>query len=208
LPIEQKGTIPINIVNFLAHIYLSGDDPLVTLGNFIGDFVKGRQAENYNSKIQNGISLHRAIDQFTDNHDVVLESKKRLRSGYRHYAPVIVDVFYDHFLARYWSEYHSTPLPEYTNQFYTSVRDNYEYLPDRARRMFDYMSNDNWLMGYSQVEGIRQALGGMSRRTKFDSGMENAHTNLIKDYDLFKMEFEDFFPSLISHAQTFRNKWE
>ncbi|MEM8895587.1 MAG: acyl carrier protein phosphodiesterase, partial [Bacteroidota bacterium] len=127
---------------------------------------------------------------------------------YRHYAPVIVDVYYDHFLARFWDQYHSTPLPEYTTQFYASIHKHYDLLPERAQRMFTYMSMDNWLLGYGEVEGIRQALGGMSRRTKFDSGMEKAHYNLIADYEKFKQEFESFFPLLNSHAESIRNSWE
>ncbi|MEQ9298323.1 MAG: ACP phosphodiesterase [Cyclobacteriaceae bacterium] len=195
-------------MNFLAHIYLSGNDPLITLGNFIGDFVKGNQANNYPGKVRNGVILHRAIDQFTDTHATVLQSKIRLRSDYRHYAPVIVDVYYDHFLARYWDEYHDISLPEYTHQFYEMIKKNKNLLPERAHKMFDYMSRDNWLLGYSEVTGIEQALGGMSRRTKFDSGMERAGENLRSDYELFKAEFEEFFPDLISHAVTLRGSWE
>jgi acyl carrier protein phosphodiesterase len=198
----------LNNMNFLAHIYLSGDDPLITLGNFIGDFVKGNQANVYPEKVRNGISLHRAIDKFTDTHDVVLRSKIRLRPDYRHYAPVIVDVYYDHFLSKYWKEYHDTPLSEYTDQFYEMIKDHQDLLPERASHMFNYMRNDNWLLGYSQIIGIEQALGGMSRRTKFDSGMERAGENLRADYESFKSEFEEFFPDLISYAASLRSSWE
>lgn len=195
-------------MNFLAHIYLSGNDPLITLGNFIGDFVKGNQANSFPEKVRNGIRLHRSIDQYTDTHATVLRSKIRLRADYRHYAPVIVDVYYDHFLARYWEEYHDTSLPEYTHQFYKMIKKHHDLLPERAHKMFDYMSRDNWLLGYSEITGIEQALGGMSRRTKFDSGMEQAGENLRADYELFKTEFEEFFPDLISHAVTLRGSWE
>ncbi len=204
-PNRDKGLL---YMNFLAHIYLSGNDPLITLGNFIGDFVKGNQANTYPQKVQNGIALHRAIDEFTDNHETVLQSKIRLRADYRHYAPVIVDVYYDHFLAKYWSDYHSTALPEYTERFYEMVKTHRSILPERANRMFDYMSRDNWLLGYSRVTGIEQALSGMSRRSKFDSRMEQAGKNLRSDYELFKAEFEAFFPELISHAATLRSSWE
>jgi acyl carrier protein phosphodiesterase len=195
-------------MNFLAHIYLSGNDPLITLGNFIGDFVKGNQANDYNEKVRNGISLHRAIDHFTDTHEVVLQSKKRLRADFRHYSPVIVDVYYDHFLARYWNDYHDMSLPEYTAYFYEMIGHHQDLLPERAMKMFDYMRRDNWLLGYRQIKGIEQALSGMSRRTKFESGMERAGTNLRAEYDLFKSEFEEFFPDLISHTASLRSSWE
>jgi acyl carrier protein phosphodiesterase len=195
-------------MNFLAHIYLSGDDPLVMLGNFIGDFVKGNQLAKYDLRIRNGVILHRAIDQYTDSHEEVYKSKKMLRSDYRHYAPVIVDVYYDHFLARYWQEYHPSSLIEFTENFYTSIKSNQHFLPSRAKQMFGYMSRDNWLLGYSFIEGVERALGGMARRTKFESGMDRAGQNLRQDYDIFKAHFESFFPQLISHARAVRSTWE
>src|SRR5690349_12341831 len=100
-------------MNFLAHIFLSGDDPEIMVGNFIGDFVKGRNLDDrFSSGIVKGIELHRAIDEYTDSHPVVAQSKNRLRPKYRHYAPVIVDVFYDHFLAKNWKNYHPTSLED------------------------------------------------------------------------------------------------
>src|SRR4051812_44429809 len=109
-------------MNFLAHLYLSGDNDYVKLGNFIGDFVKGRNLnEQFPSGIARGIRLHRAIDEFTDSHPIVKKSKDRLRPAYRHYAPVIVDVFYDHFLARNWTRYSDTALADYAEQTYDLV---------------------------------------------------------------------------------------
>ncbi len=89
-------------MNFLAHIYLSGNQERVMIGNFIGDFVKGKAWEEFDSAIQRGILLHREIDRYTDDHEVVIKTKERLRPKYHHYAPVISDVFYDHFLASLW----------------------------------------------------------------------------------------------------------
>src|SRR5690606_17104395 len=104
-------------MNFLAHVYLSGDNPKIMVGNFIGDFVKGgRLSERFEKDIARGIELHRAIDDFTDSHAVVLKSKERLRPKYRHYSPVIVDMFYDHILARHWNDYHPQSLPAFAEE--------------------------------------------------------------------------------------------
>ena len=100
-------------MNFLAHIYLSQGHPKVTIGNFIGDFVKGTQIDRYDDEIRKGILLHRAIDHFTDTHEIVKKSKDRLRGNFRHYAPVIVDVFYDHILAREWKKYAQEDLNDF-----------------------------------------------------------------------------------------------
>src|SRR5277367_1527199 len=101
-------------MNFLAHLYLSGDNPKIKTGNFIGDFVKGKNlADRFEKDIAKGIVLHREIDWFTDRHPVVKQSKDRLREKYRHYSGVIVDVFYDHFLARNWINYSSKSLSDF-----------------------------------------------------------------------------------------------
>ncbi|MEQ9303153.1 MAG: ACP phosphodiesterase, partial [Marinoscillum sp.] len=156
-------------MNFLAHLYLSGDDEELLVGNFIGDFVKGSQMEQYPERVQKGNRLHRSIDYFTDNHEVVLESKIRLREKFRHYAPVIVDVYYDHFLAKDWLKFSSTPLKKYTEDFYQTMDGYYDILPKGVIHMLSFMARDNWLYNYQFIEGINKALTGMSRRTKYEN---------------------------------------
>ena len=190
-------------MNFLAHIYLSGENEKLIIGNFIGDFVKGNQLLNYEKELMNGILLHREIDRYTDDHPVVLESKKRLWDKYHHYSPVIVDVYYDHFLASNWSNFHDEPLASFTENFYQLLEDNKALLPERVVRMLHYMKKDNWLYHYQSLEGIRQTLTGMSRRTKFESSLEKAHVDLEKYYELFKEDFETFFPKLVQHSKEF-----
>jgi len=190
-------------VNFLAHILLSGNDERIMVGNFIGDFVKGSQLNEYDPQIQQGIRLHRSIDEFTDNHPVVLDSKKRLRARFRHYAPVIVDVFYDHFVAKNWSQFSKDPLLEFTKRFYITMNQYTPIIPKTVSNMLVYMSSGNWLYNYQFIEGIDKALTGMSKRTKFKSGMEVAATYLERDYQLFKREFDLFFPELQRHVDNF-----
>jgi acyl carrier protein phosphodiesterase len=190
-------------MNFLAHAYLSGDNTKILVGNFIGDFVKGRQAvDSYEREIALGINLHRFIDAFTDTHSIVHESKKRLRQKYRHYANVIVDIFYDHFLAKYWDDFHKTPLKEYAPWVYATVMSYDNVLPQGVKYMLPYMSTGNWLYNYRKTEGIARALSGMSQRTTHDSKMDEATEDLISDYDLFKKEFDEFFPLLDQKCQT------
>lgn len=173
------------------------------IGNFIGDFVKGKQFELYEEQIRKGILLHREIDRYTDSHKVVKQSKKRLQPTYRHYSPVIVDVFYDHFLSANWDKYSERSLLTYTKGFYSLTEKFKTIIPERAIYMLKYMKAGNWLYNYQFVEGIDQALTGMSKRTKFDSGMENASIDLQKEYDAFKSEFELFFPDLVAHANKY-----
>lgn len=187
-------------MNFLAHIYLSGPERDIQLGNFIGDFVKGNQLAKFPDAIQAGIMLHRHIDTFTDTHVVVRESKLRLRKSFGHYAPVIVDVFYDHFLARDWQKHHPENLKQFTETFYGIAKSRRADLPPRASKMLEYMSADNWLYHYQFIEGIKWTLTGMSRRTSFESHMEIAHKALEEHYEDFDAEFNTFFPDLVKSS--------
>lgn len=191
-------------MNFLAHLFLSGNHPEIMVGNFIGDFVRGRNVhEQFTANIAFGIELHREIDQFTDSHLIVMESKKRLRPKYRHYAPVIVDMFYDHFLAAQWQEHHEQPLSEFATYAYAQLQYHETILPERVIQMMPYMVKGNWLVSYAQTEGIHRALTGMSRRTPYDSKMDEAVMDLQKWYQEFNTEFRLFFPELKQMSENF-----
>jgi acyl carrier protein phosphodiesterase len=188
-------------MNFLAHAYLSGEDEKILLGNFIGDFIKGRQALNrFDTGVIKGVDLHRAIDEFTDNHPVVHESKHRLRPKYRHYAGVIVDVFYDHFLATHWEALHHKSLHAFAVETYNTIGGFSDILPPAFKQMLPHMIRGNWLVKYAEVGGVHDALSGMAARTPYDSKMEEASEDLRLHYDQFQEEFEYFFPELRKFA--------
>jgi acyl carrier protein phosphodiesterase len=194
-------------MNFLAHLYLSGNKPDIMLGNFMGDFVKGKSyLQLYEPEIIKGIELHRSIDEFTDSHPVVTESKNRLRPTYRHYSGVIVDVFYDHFLAANWNQFHPLPLETFAQKAYQTILSADAILPAELNRMMPYMINGNWLVSYANVEGIHRALSGMASRTPYLSKMEEAVNDLRNNYDDFKKEFMEFFPELDSFCKQFLSR--
>jgi acyl carrier protein phosphodiesterase len=193
-------------MNFLAHIVLSGDNPKVMVGNFIGDFVKGRNLlEQFEPDIAKGIELHRTIDEFTDSHPIVAQSKNRLRPTYRHYSSVIVDMFYDHLLAKNWTKYHHEPLDLFAERTYQTILAHNDILPEQVKYMMTYMTRGNWLLNYSKLEGIERALTGMARRSRYESKMELAVHDLRKNYAAFTEEFEIFFPELQQHADSWLN---
>jgi acyl carrier protein phosphodiesterase len=188
-------------MNFLAHIYLSGDNDLIKIGNFMADGIRGKQFETYPLEIQKGIVLHRFIDTYTDSHPVFRESTKRLHENYHHYAGVIVDVFYDHFLAKNWSNYSDENLVDFTNNFYQSLRDNYDFLSERTKGMMPYMIEYNWLVSYQTVEGISRILTQMDSRTKNESKMRFSPNELIEYYTEFEQEFTSFFEDVKIESQ-------
>jgi acyl carrier protein phosphodiesterase len=187
-------------MNFLAHLYLSGDSEELLVGNFIADAVKGSNFEKYSEGIAKGIVLHRKIDSFTDTHPVFLESKRRLVPHYDKYSGVLVDVFYDHFLAANWQRFSAVRLDEYAQKVYAIMQKHFDKLPERSQFMLPYMIKGNWLLNYAHLDGIQRTLGGLSRRTKFRSGMETGVVHLRQDYETFENEFLRFFPEVIEYV--------
>lgn len=188
-------------VNFLAHIFLSGPQSEVMVGNFMADSVKGSNARKYPQGIHEGIVLHRAIDTFTDTHSEVLKSKERLRKEFGKYAPVVADVFYDHFLAKNWAMYSEIGLSAYSAGVYEYLKEYYEIFPLRTQRFYDYMVKYDILFSYSKIEGIDRVMQGMARRARFASGMERAAEELERHYEEYAREFELFFPELQQHIR-------
>jgi acyl carrier protein phosphodiesterase len=188
-------------MNFLAHIYLSGNNDLVKLGNFSADGIHGKKYLKFPSDMQKGILLHRSIDFFTDSHPIFKKSTKRLHANYGHYSGVIVDMFYDHFLAKYWNNYSSIPLPEYIEDFYKLLEEHYDILPSRMQKMMPTMIRYNWLLSYATIEGLQQILYQMNHRTKNRSKMHLAIKELEIYYEEFKTEFTLFFAELIEFSK-------
>ena len=195
-------------MNFLAHIFLSNNDNQITIGNFIADGIRGKRYKKYPIEIQKGILLHRQIDTFTDAHPTVRLSTKRLHENYGHYSGVIVDILYDHFLAKNWSHYSDIPLTEYIEGFYDLLEDNFETLPVRIQKMMPHMIADNWLLSYAEIEGIQKVLDGMNRRTKNISGMNTATVELQEFYVEFEEEFTSFFEELRTFSKETLNTIE
>ncbi|MFT5102687.1 MAG: acyl carrier protein phosphodiesterase [Candidatus Latescibacterota bacterium] len=188
-------------MNFLAHIYLSGENEGVTIGNFIADSIKGKTYEKYPPDIKKGILLHRAIDSYTDSHKIVRQSTKKLHKNHGHYSGVIVDILYDHYLAKNWKLYHDQPLDLYVASFYEMLKINHQILPVRIKRMMPYMISDNWLLSYATVPGISRILDQMSVRVKGKSNMNFAIIELEQYYLEFETEFMAFFEELRLYAK-------
>lgn len=190
-------------MNYLSHLFLSFDDDFIAIGNFMADFVKGKKYLDYPKGIQHGILIHREIDSYADSHPIFLDGKRRLSSDYRHYAGVIMDVYYDHFLAKNWSQYSNEELKSFSTRHYDLLKTHHDILPERCSYLLNYMEAGDWLYNYQFLEGIQFALSGMARRTSFESGMEKAVENLTQDYTLYENEFQLFFEDILSHIHNF-----
>lgn len=193
-------------MNFLAHIFLSGNNDDLKIGNFMADSIKGKDYDLYKGDLRKGILLHRKIDSYTDAHPLVQKSAHRLFKEYRHYNGVIVDIFYDHFLAKNWSEYCSINLAHYVQSFYDLLGQNLDRVPPNIRRMYPIMVAENWLYNYREVSGIEQILFQMNARIKGDFNIHQSITKLIEYYTAFESEFTNFFPDIQTHISQVKRK--
>jgi acyl carrier protein phosphodiesterase len=183
-------------MNYLAHIYLSGDNKMIKIGNFMADSIRGKSYEVYERDIKRGILLHRAIDSFTDMHPIYRQSKHRLHSKYGHYSGVIMDIFYDHFLAKNWSLYSKIPLEEFTTDFYILLETNYEILTDKVKSIIPHMRNKNWLLSYSTIDGMQTIMNQMNHRIKNRVPIDESILELQEYYTEFESEFKLFFTEI------------
>jgi acyl carrier protein phosphodiesterase len=185
-------------LNYLAHIYLSGANEEVLVGNFIGDYVKGFELGKYSDSMRKGIMLHRHIDSFTDTNLIVKRSKLRLIEKYRKYSGIIIDIFYDHFLVNAWSSYSQQPIDDFMVNVQNVLSKHLDVLPEAVRLFLPSFIRNNWIQKYSTIEGIEDVLHRMSSRTTLPEETEYAIKILREDYKKFESEFSAFFPSLIS----------
>jgi acyl carrier protein phosphodiesterase len=184
-------------MNFLAHLYLSKDNKNILIGNFISDAIKGSDYIKYPHEIKVGILLHREIDTFTDAHPIVKQSKRRLNKRYKHYNGVIIDILYDHFLAKNWTNYSEIPLELYAKNIYAFLTKNSHTFPEELQHLLPYMIQYNWLENYASLEGIERVLKGMNKRTKGISKMDLAIEDLKLHYSELEADFTAYFEELI-----------
>jgi len=183
-------------MNYLAHLFLAGIDEGLIIGNFIADSVRGKEMYTYSENIQKGIKLHRKIDQFTDTHPIVKETTLRLRNSAGKYAPVVVDIVYDHFLAANWAEYSNVALITFAKEKYQFLNSHIDQLPAKIHELFHVMVEQNWLLNYSTLKGIAKTLTELSEKVNYANTMATSIIDLEKDYDLYHSDFLKFFPDV------------
>jgi acyl carrier protein phosphodiesterase len=182
-------------MNFLAHLYLSGDDPELLVGNLMGDFVKGRLEGRFPPGIERGIALHRRIDSFAAGNHNFLLSKRRIEPSFGLYRAVLVDLYYDHFLAIDWNEYAEVAFPRFVANAYGLVSANSGTLPERLRRIVPLLFEE-WLPSYREIAGIELALGRMSARLVRPNPLGEGGAELRRNYRELHEDFRGFFPEL------------
>ena len=186
-------------MNYLAHLHLGGQRPEELLGSLYGDFVKGLLHGQYSPEIERGIQLHRSIDVFTDHHPLVDQALERFSHTRRRYAGIVLDVFFDHCLARDWSRYAEQPLERFTADFYRVLKAQ-AHLPSRLARIAPHMAAHDWLGSYQHFETLEQVFVGISRRLSRPQELAGAMQDLTSLYAPLSEDFRAFYPQLQAYA--------
>ena len=184
-------------MNYLGHFYLSGTQPDVIFGNFIGDVIKGSKWKAYPESIQKGILLHRFIDDFTDNHPDTQLAKDRIRTHFSITSSIVVDMYFDHFLSLHWQRYHRQTLSEFSQETFEKLKPFEKEMPSYTGILFQKMRDENWLSSYKSIKGVSFALSRMGKRVKFQNNWDKAEEILKENYILLEQDFHRFFPTLI-----------
>jgi acyl carrier protein phosphodiesterase len=167
----------------------------------MGDFVKGPLSGHRETEITRALALHRRIDTYTDGHLVVRQSRHRVSAARRRFAGILVDMFYDHFLAHHWDEYHNVPLEQFTERIYAALREHHALLPERLQDIAPRMAAADWLGSYRHVEAVGLALDRMGQRLKRGNALLHSSEELLAHYDAFDGDFRAFFPDVVRFAR-------
>lgn len=188
-------------MNHLAHCFLSFGDEDLLLGNFIGDFVKGRDWERYPPPVQRGILLHRSIDSFTDNHPLAVQSATRIRAYAGRYARPFVDILYDHLLAIYWDKHSTEPFSVFAEKTYVQLNNRVNEMPPFLQERLPKMLAGQFLHGYTHREGLDWVLQQFSKRIPGKIDQQALSNAFFEQIETFSTDFNGFFPELVAHAQ-------
>jgi len=189
-------------MNHLAHLFLAGDTPESLIGNLAGDFVKGPLADRFPPAIAEGIREHRRIDAYTDAHPAVAAFRRVLLPDHGHYARVIADMFFDHFLACRFEELGGEPLDAFLARTFAAIDPHVESLPGRLRHVYPLIRDEEWLQSYREVEGIHVALTNISYRLSRRPHLETATRHLVDSRGELERRFDDFFPDVVAFARS------
>ena len=195
-------------MNYLAHLLLAENTPESRIGNLLGDFVKGQidiKNSSYNEVIVKGIRTHYKVDFFTDKHEIFKQSKQRIYQSQGRFSSVLVDVFYDHFLANHWQLFSSEKLETFADKIYITLQKSHHLLPQKLQLILPRIILENWLVSYRQIEGIKRTCTRLGQRIKRANNCAIAHHDLRVNYQELEADFLTFFPQLVKYVDTNRH---
>lgn len=185
-------------MNYLGHLYLSNNDKTLMLNNLFGDFVKGRDLSHFPTEIQNGLILHRKIDDFIDHFPLVNELQHALYSELPKISSVAIDLFFDHLLAKNWQDYHHKEINQFLKEFYESIKLENEHYTDSFKIMISKMLEMNWISHYSSLDGLHKMCQGVSKRISLDNNLKFGKEVFLKHEKAINQVFRTYMEAAIS----------
>lgn len=183
-------------MNYLVHLFVSNNDPMLQVGNWAGDMIRNKDLSSLPDQIRNGVFLHRSIDSFSDNHPLIKQGIERIRKHQGKYAPVVLDVYFDHILFLNWEKFSTEPFPAFSGRFYQRLEKHADSFPENIRSRARSMAMYDFLNAYTELEGMRDVFKRIAQRARFPNRMEVALENLLENWEGFNADFLDFFPDL------------
>ena len=190
-------------MNYLAHLYLADTSDEFLIGSFLGDFVKGSIGDQYSPGISTGIKFHRKIDIYADMHEKTVASRNLFSREKRRFAGIILDICYDHFLSKHWSEYSDAALPEFIEYVYDLLQKYQDIFPQRLKSVLPRLISQNWLGTYVTLKGVEITLNRIARRISRKNSLEGSVSEIRSNYADLETNFLAFFPDLVAFAESF-----
>jgi acyl carrier protein phosphodiesterase len=180
-------------MNYLMHAYFSSVEPGCVAGVCIGDFVKGRiENTHYAPEIKKGLQLHRDLDRFAQDSPIYLRSRERLDKKFRRMSGIILDIAYDHFLAKYWTRYSEQPLADFAKNVYAILKKQKPLLPADFYYFLSTMTRENWLYEYQDIKMIATVLSRMAYHLPFENNLAESITEIERNYKRLAGDVADF----------------
>ena len=195
-------------MNYLAHLYLADDSDDSLIGNLLGDFVKGKPGKQYHADIVAGIIFHRKIDAYADAHEMMRTSRSRIAPQMSRFSGIIIDVSYDHFLARHWQQFSDQDLTVFIQHAYKVLRENHPILPERLQRILPFMISEDWLGSYIELKSVGTTLDRITRRLTRGAQFKGAIAEVEKNYRQIEGDFLSFFPDLIEFSKRAKSEMQ
>ncbi len=194
------------MVNYLAHLLLSPVDEFSRLGNIMADFMRDVDQEHLPLQVQEGIKLHRIVDSFTDSHPVVKDLRKYFSPERRRFSGVVLDVVFDHFLIKHWSQFSDQNFNAFVDECYADLWGQRALMPDRMEMVTGWMIKRDWFRSYSEIEHVGRALDGLASRLKINHDFHGVIEEVSEHYDVIEKGFLAFFPELRDHVESLQNE--
>ncbi|MGB1309790.1 MAG: ACP phosphodiesterase [Leucothrix sp.] len=191
-------------MNYLAHLYLSQDNGLSKAGNLMADFLKQADLSIQPDSILNGIANHRATDKFTDHYPAIKSLRTEFDPAFRRFVPIMLDVSFDHMLAKSWQDYHELALTEFTQRAHQQLVAAEQYMPDLMKNRLRGMAEHGWLASYTSKQTIDKTLISISQRIRFENNLDQAYSEVLNQYELIEVTFRAFFPVLVKHIKALK----